>query len=129
MKRRPFRPALLAAALVAAALALPGSAEDMTAASTTSGGPVAVSVSYSINENMTSTAPEAVAEVDARHRKALLLRAEGECEAFLATIATDCAVSSISLATQLNSYPGQPPTIYVSSTVTLQIAMREGPAP
>jgi hypothetical protein len=89
------------------------------------GGPVAVNVSYAINETILSTAPEALAALDAAHRKTLMLRAEGECAAFLATIATDCAVTGINISTQVNSYPGQPPALYVNSNVSLQITLRD----
>jgi hypothetical protein len=107
----------------------PALADQMTAVGTAMpGGPVAVNVSYAINETILSTAPEALAALDAAHRKTLMLRAEGECAGFLATIATDCAVTGINISTQVNSYPGQPPTLYVNSNVTLQITLRDAPA-
>ena len=119
-----LKPALVA---LAALTACPALADELTPAAPP-GGPVAVNVSYAINETILSTEPEALAALDATHRKTLMLRAEGECAAFLATIATDCAVSGISISTQVNSYPGQPPTLYVNSNVTLQIALRDAPA-
>jgi hypothetical protein len=123
----PFlKPALV---ILTALCASPTLADEMTAVGTAMpGGPVAVNVSYAINETILSTAPEALAALDAAHRKTLMLRAEGECAAFLATIATDCAVSGINISTQVNSYPGQPPALYVNSNVTLQITLRDAPA-
>jgi hypothetical protein len=120
----PFlKPALV---LLAALGTCPALADEMTAvAAAVPGGPVAVNVSYAINETILSTAPEALATLDAAHRKTLILRAEGECAAFLATIATDCAVTGITISTQVNSYPGQPPALYVNSNVSLQITLRD----
>jgi hypothetical protein len=37
-------------------------------------------------------------------------------------------VTGINISTQVNSYPGQPPTLYVNSNVTLQITLRDTPA-
>jgi hypothetical protein len=88
------------------------------------GGPVTVNVSYAINETIQSMEPEAIAAMDQAHRRTLMLRAKAECADFLATIAGDCAVTSINISTQVNSYPGQPPTLYVTSNVTLQITLR-----
>lgn len=110
-----------------ALVSFPALADEMTAAAVP-GGPVAVNVSYAINETVLSTAPEALAAIDAAHRKTMMLRAEGECAQFLASIATDCAVSGINISTQVNSYPGQPPTLYVNSNVTLQITLRDAAA-
>jgi hypothetical protein len=121
-----LKPGLVALATLCANAGL---ADEMTAvAAGVPGGPVAVNVSYAINETILSTAPEALATLDAGHRKTLMLRAEGECAAFLATIATDCAVTGITISTQVNSYPGQPPTLYVNSNVALQITLRDAPA-
>lgn len=115
----------LAVLSLAACLATPVLAEDTAIViPAIPGGPVAVNVSYAINEPVASTDPAALAAVDAAHRKTLLLRAKGECTGFLATIATDCAVTGISISTQVNSYPGQAPTLYVTSNVTLQITLR-----
>lgn len=111
---------------LATCLAAPVMAEDIAAVvGAIPGGPVAVNVSYAINEPISSTEPAALAAVDAAYRKSLLLRAEGECTEFLATIATDCAVTGISISTQVNSYPSQAPTLYVTSNVTLQITLRK----
>jgi hypothetical protein len=111
---------------LAALVSCPALADDMAAVPP--GGPVAVNVSYAINETILSTAPEALAAMDAGHRNTMMQRAEAECAGFLATIATDCAVTGINISTQVNSYPGQPPTLYVNSNVTLQITLRDTPA-
>jgi hypothetical protein len=121
-----IRPALARAALaLALAVPLPALAQDTALTIPAQpGGPVSVSVSYAINETLSALDPDAVAALDAAHRAVMLKRADGECAALLATIATDCAVTAINISTQVNSYPGQPPGLYISSTVNLQITLK-----
>ena len=88
-------------------------------------GQITVSVSYSINVPLAATDDATVAAADATYRRALLKRAGVECADVLDTIATECQVSDISISTQVNTYPGQPPALYVSSTVNLQIVLRD----
>lgn len=47
---------------------------------------------------------------------------------FLATIASECSLTGINISTQVNSYPGQAPTLYLNSGATLQITLRKSPA-
>lgn len=111
--------------LVAACLSQPALADEIAVATPAiPGGPVSVNISYAVNENLVPSDPAALAKLDADHRAAMLKRASGECATLLATIATDCAVTAISISTQVNSYPGQPPTLYVNSNVTLQITLK-----
>jgi hypothetical protein len=118
-----FRP--FVALPLALAAPLPALAQDPTLAlSAQPGGPVSVSISYAINETLTTLDPAAVAALDAKHREIMLKRADGECASLLATIATDCAVTAINISTQVNSYPGQPPALYVSSSVNLQVTLK-----
>lgn len=121
-----FRPLLALAALpLTLAAPVPALAQDPAVALPEQpGGPVSVSISYAVNETLTTLDPGAVATLDATHRTAMLQRADGECAALLATIATDCAVTAINISTQVNSYPGQPPTLYVSSNVNLQVTLK-----
>jgi hypothetical protein len=108
------------AALFAAA---PAFAQDAAAAASFAPvGGLMVTVSYGINAPITGTTVEAMAEEDRTFRRAMYARAVSECEDLLATIAASCSLSGISVSSQINSYPGQPPTIYVSTTVTMQIA-------
>jgi hypothetical protein len=121
-----IRPSL-AAATLALAFASPFAAlaqETALTIPTQPGGPVSVNVSYSINETLSVLDPDAVAALEAAYRDAMLKRTNGECAAVLATIATDCAVTAITFSSQVNSYPGQPPALYVSSTVSLQITLK-----
>jgi hypothetical protein len=112
-------------ALAAACLTFPVLAEGITAATPSiPGGPVSVNISYAVNENLVTTEPTALAARDTAHREAMLKRANAECATLLATIATDCVVSAINISTQVNSYPGQPPTLYVNSNVGLQVTLK-----
>lgn len=117
-----LRPILAAATL---ALGLPALAQETALTMPAQpGGPVSVSVSYSVNETLSSLEPASVAAIESAHRDAMLKRADGECAAILATIATDCAVTAINISSQVNSYPGQPPALYISSTVNLQVTLK-----
>jgi hypothetical protein len=123
MSRRALALLCLATSLTQPALAQ----EEATTMAGMPGGPVMVSVNYSINVPLASAEPKAAAEADASYRRELLLRAESECVELLASIATDCVMTGINISTQVNSYPGQPPTLYVNSSVTLQITLRTPP--
>ena len=110
---------------LAACLTFPAFADEIAVATPAiPGGPVAVNISYAVNENLVSTDPAAIEKLDADHRATMLGRANSECATLLATIATDCAVTAINISTQVNNYPGQPPTLYVNSNVTLQITLK-----
>lgn len=89
----------------------------------------AFSVTYSLNVALNSTDPEAIATQDRADRRALYARAVDECEDVLATIASACSITGISLSTQVNAYPGQPPTLYVSASVSMQVSFREPGTP
>jgi hypothetical protein len=118
---------MLRNSFVALTLALPVPAMAQETALTLPslpGGPVSVSVSYSVNETLSSLDPASVSAIEAAHRDMMLKRADGECAAILATIATDCAVTAINISSQVNSYPGQPPALYISSTVNLQVTLK-----
>ena len=115
----------LALVLLALAAPLPAlSQESALAMPSQPGGPVSVNISYAVNETLNTIEPAAVAAVESAHRDAMLKRADGECAAILATIATDCAVTAINISSQVNSYPGQPPALYISSTVSLQVTLK-----
>jgi len=106
------------------AAAAPAMAEDRSQTAPPNPGPLTVSVSYSLNAPLTSTAPEDVAEQDRSFRRAMYERAVGECEDLLATIAASCTIGSINVSSQVNVFPGQPPTIYVSTNVSMQVTRK-----
>jgi ABC-type transport system substrate-binding protein len=118
----PMRPALLSAV---ALLTVPAHAEDTARLSIAAPGPVNVNISYTINAPLTASTPEAATAEDREYRKALYRRAAGECEDLLATIAASCQITNIGVSSQVNRYPGQPATIYVSTNVTMQIALKQ----
>jgi hypothetical protein len=107
-----------------ALLAVPASGEDVAKQVAATPGPVSVNISYTINAPLVATTPDAVTAEDRQYRKAMYERAAGECEDLLATIAASCQITNIGVSTQVNRYPGQPATIYVSTNVTMQIALK-----
>ena len=116
-----MRLALLCAALLTA----PAFAEDSAKLTMVPPGPVSVNISYTINAPLTALTPEAVTAEDRQYRKAMYERAAGECEDLVATIAESCQLTNIGVSTQVNRYPGQPATIYVSTNVTMQVALKK----
>jgi hypothetical protein len=120
-KGTPMRLALLCAALMTA----PAIAEESAVTTVVPPGPVSVNISYTINAPLTAMTPEAVTAEDRQYRKAMYERASGECADLLATIAASCQLTNIGVSTQVNRYPGQPATIYVSTNVTMQIALKK----
>jgi hypothetical protein len=115
----PMRTALLCAtALVAAAPAL----ADEKAVAAATGGPVGVSVSYSLTVPL--DAAKSQEDQERAYLKAMYVRSAKECQDLTATIASSCQITNISASSQINSYPGQAATIYVNASVTMQIAMK-----
>ncbi|WP_309664600.1 hypothetical protein [Tabrizicola sp.] len=104
---------------------LPALAQD--APTPVAGGPVIISVSYSINAPVASESPEALDQADKDYRRALYARAAKECDDLLATIAAECRITDINVSTQVNSFPGQPTTLYVSSTVNTEVTLKVAP--
>ena len=85
---------------------------------------VAVSTSYNISAPMVAkTEPEAVLE-EQNYRQQMYLLAAKECTDLLETIATSCAVSNISVSTQITRQPGVANQMYATGSVTLQVDMK-----
>lgn len=118
---------LLFAALL---LATPVAAENVAAersdlAASAVGTAVAVNISYTINAPLTATVPEEIAAEERQYIRMLYQRATRECEDLMATIAAACQITGLNVSTQVTRNPGQIATIYVTSNVTLQIALRK----
>ena len=52
-------------------------------------------------------------------------RASRECDDLRATIALTCSITNISVSTSINRNYGQPPSIYVNSSVTMQVTLKQ----
>ena len=102
-------------------------AEDV--ASTTMGGPT-TATGIMINSAIGLNLPLAGADRAARqaeedgYRRDLYARSVGECQLLLDSIAKTCVITSVNVSTQINSNPGQPDYLYVSSSITMQIDLK-----
>lgn len=102
-------------------------AEDVAMA--TIGGPTVAS-GVMINSSISLNLPLAGADRAARqaeedgYRRDLYARSAAECQVLLDSIAKSCVVTSINVSTQVNSNPGQPDYLYVSSNITMQIDLK-----
>ena len=113
------------AALALALTAAPAFAESNTMALSATG-PVSVNVSYNLQlpAGPGPDTTELLSSVERNARKSMYTLAAKECEDLLATIASSCQITAINVSTQINRYPGQMPTLYISSNVSMQIALK-----
>lgn len=102
---------------------------EEVASTTTTGTSVAASGIF-VNSSLSLNLPLAGADRAARqaeedaYRRDLYTRSVGECQVLLDSIAKSCTITSINLSTQINSNPGQPEFLYVSSSITMQVALK-----
>ena len=113
------------AALTLALTAAPALAES-NAIALPATGPVNVNVSYNLQlpAGPGPDTAELLSSAERDARKSMYTLAAKECEALLATIASSCQITAINVSTQINRYPGQVPTLYISSNVSMQIALK-----
>jgi len=111
------------AALALALITAPAFAESNTMA-LPAVGPVSVNVSYNLQLPAGPGTAELLSSVERNARKSMYTLAAKECEALLATIASSCQITAINVSTQINRYPSQVPTLYISSNVSMQIALK-----
>ncbi len=57
-------------------------------------------------------------------KRAMYERAARECADIMASVAISCSITGINVSTQINRNYGQPPTIYVNSSVTMQVTLK-----
>ena len=87
-------------------------------------GGIYFSTSISVNAPMTATdAMGKEAEEDA-YRQRLYVRAVKECEGLLATIATTCEVTNVSVSTQVTASPGQPDYLYGTANISMNVELK-----
>jgi hypothetical protein len=80
----------------------------------------------SISLNLPLTAADRAgkqAEEDG-YRRDLYARSVQECALLLESIARTCTITSVSISTQVNSNPGQPDYLYVSSNIGMQVELK-----
>lgn len=108
-----------------AALSLAASVAGAQETATPSGmAGVAFNTSISLNLPLTASDPAAKLAEEEGHRKDLYARSVRECAILLETIATACAITGVSVSSQINSNPGQPDYLYVSSNITMQVDLK-----
>ncbi len=66
-----------------------------------------------------------MAEQEKTLKRAMYERAARECDDMRATIALTCSITNIGVSTSINRNYGQPPSIYVNSSVTLQVTLKQ----
>jgi hypothetical protein len=107
---------------------IPGLAlsQDNTANTTLAGPPSGIMINTSISLNLPLTGADRdskQAEEDAQ-RRGLYARSVKECALLLDSVAKSCVITSISISTQINSNPGQPDYLYVSSNIGMQVELK-----
>ncbi len=122
-----MRPTALKALALGLAL-LPGlaQAEDLATDGTMSDGASGIAINTSISLNLPMMGADRAAkqaEEDATRRD-LYARSVKECGLLLDSVAKTCAITAISISTQINSNPGQPDYLYVSSNITMQVDLK-----
>jgi hypothetical protein len=85
---------------------------------------VAFNTSISVNLPLTATDGAAKLAEEEGHRKDLYARSVRECAILLESIAKTCAITGVSVSSQLNSNPGQPDYLYVSANITMQVELK-----
>ena len=111
--------------LAAAVFASPALAEDSARVVAAMAGSVNVNASYTINTPLVGATAEAASEEERQYIRLMYQRAAHECADLLATVATSCQITNISISSQISRSPGTPPAIYVSSNVSMQISLKE----
>jgi hypothetical protein len=66
-----------------------------------------------------------IAEQEKVLKRAMYERAARECDDMRATIALTCTITNINVSTSINRNYGQPPSIYVNSSVNLQVTLKQ----
>ena len=117
-------PALVADGLsLAVSLAAPFAEAQETASAS---GAAGILFNTSISLNLPLTAPDRAGRLaeEEGHRKNLYQRSVRECAILLDSIASACAITGITVSSQINSTPGQADYLYVSSNITMQVELK-----
>ena len=109
-----MRSAVIAAALVLTAA--PALAAGQT---------IQVNASFNSQVIVTDDNESKILEQEKTLKRAMYERAARECDDMRATIALTCSITNISVSTSINRNYGQPPSVYVNSSVTLQVTLKQ----
>ena len=85
-----------------------------------------IQVSASFNAQvMAATDNDALlAQQERTLKRSMYERAARECDDLHATIAMTCTITNMNVSTQITRNYGQPPTLYVNSSVSMQITLK-----
>ena len=85
---------------------------------------IQVSASFSAQVLATSENEALLATQERTLKRSMYERAARECDDLRATVAISCAITNMNVSTQINRSYGQPPTLYVNSSVTMQVTLK-----
>jgi len=89
-----------------------------------SGQAIQANASFSAQIVTTADNDAEITEQEKKLKRAMYERSARECTDILASIATSCSITGINVSTQVNRTYGQPPTIYVNASVTMQVTLK-----
>lgn len=107
---------LLLVTLISLMAAAPALAQKQT---------IQVSASFSAQVLASSENEALLATQERTLKRSMYERAARECDDLRATIALTCAITNMNVSTQINRGYGQPPTLYVNSSVTMQVTLKQ----
>jgi hypothetical protein len=85
---------------------------------------VQVNVNYSLQASLPGgTAADFIAE-EQKMKRAMYERTTRECAELLATVALTCTIAAINVSTQITQNYGQVPTLYVNTSVSMQVKLK-----
>jgi hypothetical protein len=105
-------------AIAAAALLLPISP------AAAAGQTIQVNSSFNSQVFVTDGSDSQLQEQEKVMKRAMYERAARECELLRTTIALSCRITNLGVSTQINRSYGQPPTLYVSSNVSMEVVLK-----
>ena len=88
------------------------------------GQPIQVSASFSAQVVTAGDNEALIAQQERTLKRSMYERAARECEDLRSTIALTCAITNMNVSSQINRTYGQPPTLYVNSSVSMQITLK-----
>ena len=85
-----------------------------------------IQVSASFNAQVTATTDNEamLAQQERTLKRSMYERAARECDDLRATIALICTITNMNVSTQITRTFGQPPSLYVNSSVSMQITLK-----
>ena len=85
---------------------------------------IQVSASFSAQVIATTDNDAMMAQQERTLKRSMYERAARECDDLRATIALTCTIGNMNVSTQINRSYGQPPSLYVNSSVSMQITLK-----